>query len=80
MDSVDLRGIRIYPASEPEELIDFAVARKGILVAVNAEKMAKATPELKSLINDNIGYCDGSGVVIRRPSGRSHECAQDRRL
>ena len=64
MDSVDLRGIRIYPASEPEELIDFAVARKGILVAVNAEKMAKATPELKSLINDNIGYCDGSGVVI----------------
>ncbi|MDE6306432.1 MAG: WecB/TagA/CpsF family glycosyltransferase [Muribaculaceae bacterium] len=64
MDSVDLRGIRIYPASEPEELIDFAVARKGILVAVNAEKMAKATPALKSLINDNIGYCDGSGVVI----------------
>ena len=64
MDSVDLRGIRIYPASEPEELIDCAVARKGILVAVNAEKMAKATPELKSLINDNIGYCDGSGVVI----------------
>ncbi len=73
MDSVDLRGIRIYPASEPEELIDFAVARKGILVAVNAEKMAKATPELKSLINDNIGYCDGSGVVIAaRQAGAMH--------
>lgn len=64
MESVKLKGITIYPASEPDELIDFAVSRKGILVAVNAEKMAKATPELKALINDNIGYCDGSGVVI----------------
>ena len=64
MEAVSLRGLNVYPASCADELIDFANERKGILVAVNAEKMAKATPQLVSLINDNIGYCDGSGVVL----------------
>ena len=63
MEAIRLRDINIYPASSADELIDFAVERKGILVAVNAEKMAKATDRLSALINDNIGYCDGSGVV-----------------
>ncbi len=61
---VALRGVNVYPAESADRLIDFAVERKGILVAVNAEKMAKASRSLVELINDNIGYCDGSGVVL----------------
>lgn len=61
---VILRGVRVYPAPSADMLIDYAAGRKGILVAVNAEKMAKASPELISLINANIGYCDGSGLVL----------------
>ena len=73
MEAIRLRDINIYPASSADELIDFAVERKGILVAVNAEKMAKATDRLSALINDNIGYCDGSGVVLA-----SHQKGADR--
>ena len=61
---VTLRGVEVYAAESADRLIDHAVDRKGILIAVNAEKMAKATKELVSLINGNIGYCDGSGVVL----------------
>lgn len=61
---VTLRGVDVYAAESADSLIDYAVARKGILIAVNAEKMAKATKELVTLINANIGYCDGSGVVL----------------
>lgn len=64
MEVVNLRGINVYPAESADSLISYACDRKGILIAVNAEKMAKATNKLAKLINDNIGYCDGSGVVL----------------
>lgn len=64
MEPITLRGIRIYPFESRQALVDFADTRKGILIAVNAEKMANATDELRNLINNNIGYCDGSGVVL----------------
>ena len=64
MESVNLRGVNVYPAKSSDDLIDLANERKGILIAVNAEKMANMTQELATLINGNIGYCDGSGVVL----------------
>lgn len=64
MEAIELRGIRIFPFSKADELIDFVDIRKGILVAVNAEKMVNATSHLIKLINTNIGYCDGSGIVL----------------
>lgn len=38
--------------------------RKGILVAINAEKILHATDQTRSIINRNIGYCDGYGAVM----------------
>lgn len=64
LTKITLRGVDIYPASTAQQLIDYAVERKGILIAVNAEKMAKAKQQLVDLINRNIGYCDGSGVML----------------
>lgn len=61
---VDLRGVKVYPFDSVDSLIDFVDARKGILVAVNAEKILNATPVTRNIINSNIGYCDGSGAVL----------------
>lgn len=75
MESVNLRGINVYPAATADELIDFACQRKGILIAVNGEKIAKAKKPLIDLINDNIGYCDGSAIAMAsRQKGASQAC------
>ncbi|MBR5432852.1 MAG: WecB/TagA/CpsF family glycosyltransferase [Bacteroidales bacterium] len=65
MEQVTLRnGVKIYPFSSNEELIDFVSNEKKILVAVNAEKILHATEQTKSIINNNIGYSDGIGAVM----------------
>ena len=61
---VHIGGIRVFPFSGVESLMDFAAARKGILVAINAEKIINSSEDLKSIVNSNIGYCDGSGAVL----------------
>lgn len=63
MKSELLNGLRCYNPSSKGELIDFAFQRKGILVAVNAEKILHAPTELVELVNNNIGYPDGIGAV-----------------
>lgn len=76
-DTVNVRGIEIHPFSDPRKLIDYAFARKGILVAVNAEKIVKADDELRRIINNNIGYCDGVGAVaaVRRKGAEAEKIA-----
>ncbi len=61
---IELRGVRVFPFSDPDSLIDFADSRKGILVAINAEKIINANDVTRGIINSNIGYCDGSGAVM----------------
>lgn len=57
-------GVKCYAFASFDEIIDFAFERKGILVAINAEKILHATEQTKSIINRNIGYSDGSGAVM----------------
>lgn len=54
----------MYPFRSEEELMDYAFRNRGILVAINAEKILNATPETRAIINRNIGYCDGVGAVL----------------
>ena len=61
---VELNGIKVYPFTSFKEIIDFADKEKGLLVAVNAEKVTKATNETRNIINSNIGYADGAGVMV----------------
>jgi len=63
MKEISVSGIRVHAFGSRDELIDYAFARKGILVAVNAEKTVNADNRLRGIINDNIGYCDGAGAV-----------------
>lgn len=63
-ERVSLRGVEVYPFTHADDLIDFADSRKGILIAINAEKIANATAETLRIINSNIPYCDGAGAVM----------------
>lgn len=61
---VDLRGVHAYAFPNVDSLIDFADERKGILVAVNAEKIMNANNQTLPILNNNIAYLDGSGAVL----------------
>lgn len=63
METFAIKDIKVHPFNSADELIEYADNRKGILVAINAEKCVNATQELIGVINDNIGYCDGAGAV-----------------
>ena len=57
-------GLKIYPFTSFNHIIEYVGQRKGILVAINAEKILHATDQTRSIINRNIGYCDGVGAVM----------------
>jgi UDP-N-acetyl-D-mannosaminouronate:lipid I N-acetyl-D-mannosaminouronosyltransferase len=47
-----------------ERLMELASGANGILIAVNAEKIARADPRLVDIVNRNLGYPDGIGAVM----------------
>lgn len=61
---VTLNGVNVYPFKSFTELLEYVNGRKGILVAINAEKILNATSQTRDIINRNIGYCDGIGAVM----------------
>lgn len=64
IERVDLRGLKVYPFTDADALISYADVHKGILVAVNALKIANADAVTTPIINGNIAYCDGAGAVM----------------
>lgn len=63
MEKVKLRQLEVFPFDNEDSLIEYAYANKGILVAVNALKIANANDVTIPIINNNIAYCDGIGAV-----------------
>lgn len=61
---IELNGVKVHPFSSSYELLCYVSDRKGILVAINAEKILHATEQTRDIINRNIGYCDGIGAVM----------------
>lgn len=64
VQDVYLNGVRVYAFVSREELLDYLERKKGVLVAINAEKILHATEQTRGIINRNIGYCDGIGAVM----------------
>lgn len=64
MNKVSLNGVEVFPFKSEKELLDYVDGHKGILVAINAEKILHATDKTRAIINRNIGYCDGAGAVM----------------
>ena len=61
---ISVNGLKIYPFTSTEELINFAEKEKAILVAVNSKKIKHANPEIRDIVNRNVGYVDGAGAQI----------------
>lgn len=57
-------GVQCYAFASFNEIIEFAIDKKGLLVAINAEKILHATDVTRGIINRNIGYSDGIGAVM----------------
>ena len=64
MEKFKLNGIRIFITKNKYELINYAINKNTILIALNAEKIINSKQNLISIINNNIGYIDGSGTVL----------------
>ena len=64
IQDVYLNGVRIHAFASDKELLSYVEHKKGILVAINAEKILHATEQTREIINRNIGYCDGMGAVM----------------
>ncbi len=76
MEKIKLRQLEVYPFSDADALIDFTDANKGILVAVNALKIANANDVTIPIINNNIAYCDGVGAVMAARQKGAKNCAK----
>ena len=63
MDFRLLNGVKTYAPNSRADLMQFAIEKKSILIAVNAEKILHATGETRKIINRNVGYPDGMGAV-----------------
>ena len=77
MDSAVILDKRIFAFPSKEAFLDHIESYKGILVALNAEKLMKKDEGLTQLINGNLGYPDGIGAVwaLRRKGLRSTKIA-----
>lgn len=64
MNNTFINGVKVYAFKSIDQLINHILISPGILVAVNAEKILHADTQTRSIINENIGYCDGIGTVL----------------
>ena len=75
MKKISLNGVEVLPFTSEAQLMDYADTHKGILVAINAEKILHATNATRSIINRNMGYCDGAGAMMAlRKKGVKDAC------
>lgn len=68
-----INGVKVNGFSTRQTLINFVQINKGILVAINAEKILHATDETRAIINNNISYTDGIGAVLALKKKGLHE-------
>ena len=61
---IQLNGIKVHPFPSDSSLLEYVEEHKGILVAINAEKILHANEQIQNIVNRNIGYCDGIGAVM----------------
>jgi len=63
MENISIKGVKVSCSSSRHELISYVASEKKRLIAINAEKILHSTEQIRSLINQNIGYADGIGAV-----------------
>ncbi len=63
MKHFKLKKISVFAFRDKNDILNYLNDNKGILVAVNAEKILHTNEQIQNLINNNIGYADGIGAV-----------------
>lgn len=56
-------GLKIYPFNNIDSIIEYISDKKGLLIALGAEKLLNKDERFRNIVNKNIGYCDGVGAV-----------------
>lgn len=65
VDTIFLNDYKIYSFKSRNTFLEYLNDNwNNILIALNAEKLVKEDPQLRSLVNKNIGYPDGIGPVM----------------
>ena len=62
--AAEVMGVRIHAFRSADDLIDAVDGRHTILVALNAEKLARGDPRVREIANRGVGYADGYGAVL----------------
>ena len=62
LNTVIVNGFKIHLGNR-ENLINYALKTKGILLALNTEKIYSQNPLIQKLSKEGIGYTDGIGAV-----------------
>jgi UDP-N-acetyl-D-mannosaminouronate:lipid I N-acetyl-D-mannosaminouronosyltransferase len=62
-NNVSINGFRLFGFTDKDNLLAHVAAHKGILIALNAEKLYRRNSELQRLSQNGIGYADGAGAV-----------------
>lgn len=70
-------GFRIFPFASADDLIDQVGGNTGLLLALNAEKLAQGDDRIRAVAAVSVGYADGYGAVLalRRRGIRSARIA-----
>ncbi|MBD0850587.1 WecB/TagA/CpsF family glycosyltransferase [Maribacter arenosus] len=64
IESESINKKRVFAFKSKEQFLAYINLKKGLLIALNAEKLNKSDSRLNKIINDNIGYPDGIGAVL----------------
>jgi len=72
LEKANLNGLKTFGFNSKIELIDFAVSKKKILIAINAHKIINSDVETREIINANIGYPDGHGAIMALKNKNIH--------
>ena len=51
---IQLNGIKVHPFPSDSSLLEYVEEHKGILVAINAEKILHANEQIQNIVNRNI--------------------------
>ena len=62
-NKISINGFRLFGFTNKDNLLSHVAKHKGILIALNAEKLYRRNSELQELSKNGIGYADGVGAV-----------------
>ena len=64
MKKVNLNGVNVTRFDSYAQIVQQVLSQKKVFVAINPEKIVNPRSWLTKLVNENVGYVDGVGVLM----------------